>query len=228
MKAEEAIRAGFAEVNRGADLVARLMAPSELPGDSRGVVVVIFTGYGYRLVEHARGLASGALAAAPLLIVGPDNLCAAKKEEQRLDAVSYASHLSAKDAEDGIERKVIADAAAETQYTPGQARVTARRIEEAGWSTVLLVTAAYHQPRAFLTLLKALIKRGLDERVRVFPAPYLLPDERWDKADEDLKKHKTWEAAFKEDELPKIIAYQQKEDVASWNELEAYIARHLS
>ena len=169
--------------------------------------------------------ASAKLSNAPIHVFGPDNLSAFESRKRTWDAVTYSVHIRRLDAEKGIERRVLADASLDTQYTSGQATVAARCIDEQGFQTALLVTAAYHQPRAYMTLLKSLIKRGIEKRVRLLPKPYNLPSADWDAEDPELKGKKPWTRAFGEDELPRIIGYQQKGDVASWDELAKCLER---
>lgn len=66
-----------------------------------------------------------------------------------------------------------------------------------------VVTSAYHQPRAFLTFLRALQKRGLDRKVRLYNAP---APSRMDKLSDEWRK----------------IA-QYTEDVATYDEGLAYL-----
>ena len=221
--ASEAVEQAFAAQQSGGDLVKRLLSVKANPSPD-GLVIVIFTGYGLlQLANHARDVGKK-LANPPIYIVGPDNLCTAQVAEQNWDAVTYATYVRSEDKKGEIKREVIADAFKETQYTSGQATVTARWIEERGFRTAILVTAAYHQPRAYMTLLKSLLKRGIDDRVQLIPRPYRLNGDRWNEADQDLKEQKPWASAFLEDELPRIIEYQRKGDVASWEELGSYLS----
>lgn len=223
MEMVEAVGRAFEAQQAGSDLVKRLLS-SEIKPSPEKLVIVVFTGYGLPLADFARDVSEG-LSNAPIYVLGPDNLCASDPDKKTWDAVTYRTHILRLDAEKQIKRLVVADASQETQYTPGQATVAARLIEEQGFETALLVTAAYHQPRAYMTLLKSLIKRGIEDRVRLLPQPYGPPSADWDAEDPDLKDKKSWARAFGEDELPRIIGYQEKGDVASWKELAECLER---
>ena len=218
----EAVDRAFEAQQAGSNLVKRLLS-LKIRRDSQRPVIVVFTGYGLALADFARQVSEEL--DAPIYVVGPDSLCAFDPRERTWDAVTYRRHIRTLDARNGIQRIVLADASLETQYTSGQATVAARWIEEQEYKTVLLVTAAYHQPRAYMTLLKSLIKRGIDKDVQLLPRPYDAPSGNWGAKDDQLKDQKSWARAFSEDELPKIIGYQQKADVASWDELATYLER---
>jgi hypothetical protein len=222
MNLEEAVRRAFEAQQVGSDLVKRLLSLAIKP-NSEKLMIVVFTGYGLPLADFARDV-SNEFSKAPILVLGPDSKAAARQCDQTKDAVSYRTHIHSLDEGIQIRREVVTDASQDTQNTPGQATVAARRFEEEGVETALLVTAAYHQPRAYMTLLKSLIKRGIEDRVRLFPKPYCLSRD-WDAKDPDLKDKKSWASAFGEDELPRIIEYQRKGDVALWQELERYLEK---
>jgi hypothetical protein len=221
----EAVGRAFETQKAGSDLVKRLLSWGIKPS-LKNPVIVVFTGYGLALANFAREV-SKSFSNAPIYVVGPDNLCAFDPKKRTWDAVTYCLHIRRLDAEKGIKREVLANASLDTRYTSGQSTVAARWIDEQGFKTALLVTAAYHQPRAYMTLLKSLIKRGIEERVQLLPSPYPVPSANWDwdAEDLDLKDKKPWARAFAEDELPKIIGYQQKGDVASWYELKECLKR---
>lgn len=77
----------------------------------------------------------------------------------------------------GNPTAVIVDA--EAMHTRAQALTIASLCHEHEWKQVVVVASHYHLPRAFLTVLKALQEKGLDEKVRIlcaFPrAPWSLP-----------------------------------------------------
>lgn len=233
MNATEAIAEVGKNLMEGLEQVKRLLSKSASP-QAEVRTVVVFTGYGFPLADHARDL-SAKHGQAAIYIVGPDNNCAFEENDRQLDAVCYERHIREQDWADGSpDRAVVSDASKATSTTKGQATVTAqwleqRRLEDqrkAGdVEELLLVTAAYHQPRAYMTLLKALIKRGLADRFRLLPSPYRLEGDTWDSNDPALRDKKTWEAAFVEDELPRILEYQRKGDVAQWKELKEHLDR---
>ena len=226
MEMDRAVDLAFEAQQVGSGLVRRLLSPSEeiKPGPGKRLIVV-FTGYGLEVAEHARNVRKELLSA-PIYVFGPDNLSAAAEAHRAWDAVTYQSYIRRKDQEENIAPPpVVADASKDTQFTPGQAAVAARVIEQELFKTALLVTAAYHQPRAYMTLLRALTKRGIDKCVKLFPRPYRLPGDDWAAKDRALKDEKPWARAFAEEELPKILAYQQKGDVSSWKELEECLER---
>jgi len=221
MQMEDAVRQAFDAQQKG-DLVKRLLSLPIGPNPQQPVIVV-FTGYDLDLAASARDV-SISLSNAPIFVLGPDNLCAADEAKRNLDAVTYRTHIMKLDEESNLKRRVEADASKDTQFTIGQATVASRWIEEEGFKTVVLVTAAYHQPRAYMTLLKSLIKRRIQDRVRLVPNPFCVSRD-WNDVDPILKGNKSWASAFEKDELPKIIGYQEKRDVASWKELEEYLER---
>lgn len=56
-------------------------------------------------------------------------------------------------------------------HTWDQAVVTTERAKAEGWKRVILTASSYHLPRAYLSLLGALIQAGLSETVRVVAMP---------------------------------------------------------
>jgi hypothetical protein len=221
MNMDEAVRRAF-ETLAASDLVTRLLLWDTTLNPEKPMIVV-FTGYGLALSDFAREV-SDELANAPIFVLGPNNLGAADPAKRTQDAVTYRTRILSRDEEAKRVRRVLADASNDTQSTLGQATVAARLIEEEGVETALLVTAAYHQPRAYMTLLKSLIKRGIEGHVRLVPKAFGLSRD-WDAEDSDLKDRKSWASAFGDDELPRIIEYQRKGDVASWKELQACLER---
>ena len=60
---------------------------------------------------------------------------------------------------------------AEAQDTHEQAETLAGYCAANAWDRVILVTSAYHMPRAFLTVLASLQRAGIEEKVHVVPLP---------------------------------------------------------
>lgn len=63
--------------------------------------------------------------------------------------------------------RILSDTTASN--TREQALCIAAEAEARQWNRVILVASAYHLPRAFLTVLKALLEHGIADKVRVIP-----------------------------------------------------------
>ena len=60
-----------------------------------------------------------------------------------------------------------------------QAVNTIDRAKEDGWVRLMLITSAYHLPRAFLTFLKAIQEADLEEKLEMVPATMTDPTPWW-------------------------------------------------
>ena len=220
MEMDEAVGRAFQELQAGSDLIKQLLMLDITPSHEK-LVIVVFTGYGLPLADYARKV-NQAHSNAPIIVLGPDSLRTRDKDKRHLDAVSYRTSILKEDEKTKLSIEVDADTSKDTQPTLGQATVAARLLEEKRSDTALLVTAAYHQPRAYMTLLRSLIKRGIQKRVRLIPKPYCYSSD-WGANDLDLKDEKPWFEEFRQEELPRIIGYQRQRDVASWKELKEYL-----
>lgn len=176
----------------------------------RADVILLWTGYGTRLCDRAAKLWRDGLA--PRIDIFGCNSYS-WKQNPGADAECYAHYLAAEDVPKSI---VYADAENDGLGTKSQALKSVARMKENGWKSALLVTAGYHQVRAYMTLLKE-----LQGDARVVPAPHMVDD--WVRKDKVLQD--SWVGALGRDELPRLRKYQESQDVASWDELGSYLAR---
>ena len=83
--------------------------------------------------------------------------------------------LSAEAARDYMTEKGLADhrmiLEGASQNTHEQGEAIARLAKQHGWHAVLLITSAYHLPRAYLTVLKSILDAGLGDDVALIPFP---------------------------------------------------------
>ena len=210
-----------------AGLVRRIFATESR---ARLDVVVVFTGYGYKLADHAVSLV-GANAGIPIYILGPDSN--PWKDNPGANADNYREHIGATYDQESIPLdQVVAVPGPETRFTHGQARTLAKNIVEENrserrpWHQLALVTAAYHQPRAYMTALKALLNYRLDAKVKFLAMPVALEGSDWAAPDPHLKHHASWLLSMTA-EREKIGRYQKKGDVADWPGLERYLVWHF-
>lgn len=131
---------------------------------------------------------------------------------------SYGSFPSSEVRDEMIRLGLSADNIFFEETAPHTRAEAVRAMELAeseGWKTVLIVTSPHHQYRAFLTFLKAMRDAGLE--LSLMNAAALLS---WDTPTpwgvrRDLLSQ----------EFDRISAYQQKGDVASYEEGIAYLTR---
>lgn len=98
-------------------------------------------------------------------------------------------------------------------HTRGEAESTLRLAQEHGWKTLLLVTTEYHQYRAFLTFVKTMRDMNMELELIMVPE------------NEFPQFHsKTYEDVIA-GEIERIMIYQQKGDVASYEEGIAYLQK---
>lgn len=90
---------------------------------------------------------------------------------------------------------------------------------ELEWNRVLLPCSPYHMPRVFLTMLKSMQVRGLDDRIHVVPVPGA---QSWWQCPAGLD---TTRLELFRGELEKIELYREYEHVASYADGLAYMAR---
>jgi uncharacterized SAM-binding protein YcdF (DUF218 family) len=183
----------------------RFMALVSREDPIKADVIFLAEGDGHCRAAHAAALYFDDYA--PLIVtVGGD----ARRE--------YGSFLSGELKERLLELGVP-DAAVYAEETAAHTKAEADRMmelaRERGWKSMLLVTSPHHQYRAFLTFLRAMHQAGLDLVLRNTPAP--LPwfsDQPWGRRADLLER-----------ELQQIAAYQEKGDVASYEEGIAYLER---
>ena len=176
---------------------AMLAAQPRLPGDA----IVLLTGDGLSRVPTACDLIA-LYHAAPTMIVSGG-----------VDAPPYALHareLRAACIERGIApTRVIAETG--SQNTAESARACVAFAREEGHARILLVTSAYHMPRAVLSFVAALGPAGF-EWMRIVPIPVVQP---W--FDAEQRHHRL------ADEAAKVARYQASGDVASYADGIAYL-----
>jgi uncharacterized SAM-binding protein YcdF (DUF218 family) len=100
-------------------------------------------------------------------------------------------------------------------HTKAEADRITELAREHGWKTILIVTSPHHQYRTFLTFLRSMNQAGLDLDVRNTPAPLSwFSVQSWGRR-----------ADLLESEMKKISTYQEKGDVASYEEGIAYLEK---
>lgn len=104
----------------------------------------------------------------------------------------------------------------DSMHTQEQAQFLLKLCAEREWKRLLIVATSYHLPRAFLTILKALIDAGKAQEIRLIPAPACAP---WWEAPAGLETHRVDLLA---DEFQKIERYG--EHVASFAQGLDYLA----
>ena len=114
------------------------------------------------------------------------------------------------------ERVVVESAAKNTREQAVNVVAMARK---RGWKSLLLVASPYHQYRAFLSFVQALIDAKLDERIRLTAVP--CGDLKWFACPDGEKRTRV---ALLEDEFKKITDYQAKGHVASFTDGLKYLA----
>ncbi|MBI4093536.1 YdcF family protein [Candidatus Kaiserbacteria bacterium] len=98
-------------------------------------------------------------------------------------------------------------------HTRGEADRGMELAKKYGWRTILIVTSPHHEYRAFLTFLKAMRDARLDLRLVRATAPLSWSEETpWGKRIDLLGQ-----------EFDRIVEYQKKGDVASYEEGIAYL-----
>ena len=182
----------------------------------RADAIIIFTGYGTKIVEEVSRIWRGE----KIFIVGPDSLEWRKNKDA--DAEFYQRFIMQKYLEIPTD-KIKANRSQETKHANGQSIIAAKEIKEREWKNVILVTAAYHLPRAYMTLLKALKGNRLEKEVKIIPKFCDMED--WEVHDYELKDNFSWVSKLM-NEKNKIAEYQNNGDVAEWSELEEYLVHH--
>lgn len=204
-------------------LIDSLLGDKVMPKDFGLIdVIVVFTGYGMEeLADKAYKLWLKCGGSPKIFIVGPDNL--ANRLNKELTAEDYREFLLEKYPKINIDNIMI-DYSKRSATAKGQSRVVAEMIrKEEKWKNVVLVTAGYHLPRAYMTLLKFLKKNGFsNEDVNLFAYSYIYNEEDWSLPDSELKEYRSWISGLR-DEREKIDEYQKKGDVATWEELDEYL-----
>ena len=113
---------------------------------------------------------------------------------------------------DVLEKDIIWEESA--AHTRAEADATLRIAQKEGWKTILLVTTHYHQPRAFLSWVKALSDLGMNMNLLVITVTEF-PEFKKESEDEALLR-----------ELERIALYQEKGDVASFKEGIEYLTKN--
>lgn len=176
----------------------QFMALLEKDEPVKSDVIFLAEGDGLNRVPHAANLYREGYA--PLIaIVGGDT---------RREYGSFLSHeLKEKLIEVGIPESAIymEETSPNTKAEADRMMVLAK---ERGWKSILIVTSPHHQYRTFLTFLKSMNVVGLDLALRNSPAPLSWTEENpWGRRIDLL-----------EGEWERIRTYQEKGDVASYEE----------
>ncbi len=109
------------------------------------------------------------------------------------------------------EEDIIAEETA--PHTRAEADSTLRIAKEKDWTSLILVTTGSHQYRALLTWIKAL--KDNDVNIELFMGTtQTFPEFKEESEDDALQR-----------EMERIKLYQEKGDVASWNEGEDYLKK---
>lgn len=197
--------------------------------------IIVFTGYGPELMHRACDLwkSINDENKPHIIIVGPDSLPRSgnakfdDKPYEKLTAEDYVKFIYKNIDNNFPKEKIIEDHCDKTKQTNGQADTVAEIIKIKNWKTVVLVVAAYHMPRAYMTLLKSLINHGLigrEKLVNIISHPYENGNAfDWDIYDSVLKDCCPWVKKL-EVERCKIYEYQNKGNVATWEELKMYFS----
>jgi len=162
-----------------------------------GDVIVLLTGDGLTRVDTAAQLYAMGYAPRILVSGGVDDPPFA------IGAANVRRRL----IELGVPPDVI-DIDDVSQHTADSAREVVAWAVQHGWSRLILVTSAYHMPRAFLSFVAALDAAGLDKIMRVIPCRVAQP--WWEAPDGEILTR--YGLAYSESE--KVEIYQDSDDVA--------------
>ena len=164
-----------------------------------GDAVILLTGDGLNRAPTARELIQRGFAPRVLISGGIDG------PPYALDALTLRRAL----IQDGIDPLSI-DTDMASWNTGESAECVAEWAVTHQWRRVLLVTSAYHMPRAYLTMVRALYDAALDSTVHVVPVrvcePWHVPVEGLTGTRRDMIAH----------EAEKVEAYRGFGDVASY------------
>jgi len=164
-----------------------------------GDVIVLLTGDGLTRVDTAARLYASGYAPRILVSGGVD------APPFAIGAANVRRHL----IEMGVPPDVI-DIDDVSQHTADSAREVVALAVQHGWSRLILVTSAYHMPRAFLSFVAALDAAGLDKIMRVIPCRVAQP--WWEVPDGQILTR--YGLAYAEAE--KVENYQPSGDVAPY------------
>jgi len=181
----------------------RFMAFVSREDPCKGDVIFLAEGDGYHRVDYAARLYLDGYAPR-IVMVGGDT----RREYGSFLSSELKERLSDLDVPD--EAVLLEETAAHTKAEADRVMELAR---EHGWKTILIVTSPHHQYRMFLTLLRSMHRAGLDLNIRNTSAP--LPwfsDLPWGRRADLIER-----------ELQRIDDYQEKGDVASYEEGIAYL-----
>ncbi len=169
----------------------------------KGDVIFVLQGDGLYRAPHAASLFKNGFA--PIVaIVGNDT----RREYGSYPSIEVRDEMLRL----GLPKEIIhfEEVGAHTRAEAGRAMELA---EEKDWKTILIVTSPHHQYRAFLTFLKAMRDASLD--ITLVNAP----------ANLSMSETTPWgmRTNLLEQEFARIIEYQDKCDVASYEDGIAYL-----
>lgn len=199
--------------------------------------IIVFTGYGLELCDQAAKLYKQQAKKIPIHIFGPDSLnqnpFSNNTLDEKLNAEKYKEEVLKLLKSNDVAPNVCAySQKSETQFTHKQAEKAAKIADEQKWQNLALITASYHQPRAYMTFLQAMNPKGLDIIIpKIIPFPYDQP-RNWKESDCRMwqKRILTWTDALEGcGEKQKIAEYQKKKPphVCSWPTLNKYLSHHF-
>lgn len=179
-------------------------------------ILFLWTGYGKLLCDHAASLYEQKITET-IHIFGYNSY--PWKQNPIADAKWYRDYLIEKH---GVPpASVISDAENDGLGTRSQALKSTSIVEGSKQNRAILVTAGYHLPRAYMTLVKSLHEKDMTH-IKVIPVPFKIKD--WASIDETIGT--SWQEEFASNELPRIRSYQKTGHVASWAEIRAYLEQH--
>lgn len=179
-------------------------------------VVVCLTGDGVgRMLEGLKLLKEGW--AKNMLIVGSNSLLSSNPQAGA-DEIKNFLVLNNVEAW-GVQDRITT---AEGANTLEQAENASHACKKENWKTGILVASSYHLPRAFLTFLNTLEKMGHEMKI----IPHASPSPWYGKNEEIAVEPAEGGRRFLEEELPRIVRYQEKGDITSWTQLEEYFRKY--
>ena len=175
--------------------------------------ILVFTGYGFSLCDKAHELYKAGYS--DKLCVFGDNSYP-WKANPKADSIDHKNYLHTLPGVKEVFCNLV-----HTGNTKQASETALEKMQDSGWNSALLVTCWYHMQRAYSTFVKAMLLRGKD--LHIVPAPY--EPSVW--ADTDQILEMSWTDALKQ-EKERIERYRAQADVATKEELSAYIEMHFN
>lgn len=192
------------------ELTAYCLAIMNQPLEKSDAIVAL-TGDGYGRINEACDLYFKGFAKI-LVITGADSTL-----YQFPDFRASDFKISLVQSRNVNPKDIIADDVGKT--TPGQARNTVTLCKQNNWRGIILVASGDHMVRAYLTFLKEFLRNNYPIRMLAHAsyAPWFAEDNNL-----GVSPKERW-ARFVREEYLRIVSYQGKGNVATWQELEAYL-----